>query len=552
MHLMTTTPYMVNYSMNHGHNFAEGQPPPHAAKPHHVPGYGTSGELATTLVILNGYAYAFITLLCFVLNVITIPVMLHRDIIIPSYIILTAITVSDMLMAVSSLPFNIYFYLFDEYKSFVPFDLCFAQRTFGEVVPSALHTMSIWCTVYLAVHRYREVTTTNAAKRKMSLQGGSASRNDFISVLLHCAGILFFSFFIQCFRFFDTEIIPVRIVSPKDLSFSFLNTTAAPPVVSCSMRLKSFITSTIGKNAYFLAFLWCRTICVQILPCGILIFVNVLLINILNERIEVRQKMIKKRQSNAASATSNSRLTDLSRTQSVQVAPPLLAPKTDLVASSSSAAKNADIALKNWRLITRMLWLIVLITLFVELPFAAWFIYLCIDITAFHFRMPSYIVNIISSSLNIMLLMTTPLKFIIYLTMIRPFRDRLAQIKEETVDKFWRGVRWFRNEFWKTLTCSNNRCPFRIVVRNRRCNQSTQVPSPAGSILVTRSPPQTPKHSQEMSNADHLNEMMPGAIDELQRRVAEEEAHQLIEQHAKDSSDNLSIERAPLALSYAD
>lgn len=76
----------------------------------------------------------------------------------PTNMILIAMAISEMMTGLVSLPWLMFYYSFDGYKTDARYGIpklwCEVQTLLAYNLPSMCHTAAVWLTTYLAVHRY--------------------------------------------------------------------------------------------------------------------------------------------------------------------------------------------------------------------------------------------------------------------------------------------------------------------------------------------------------------------------------------------------------------
>uniref|UniRef100_A0A914YX04 G-protein coupled receptors family 1 profile domain-containing protein n=1 Tax=Panagrolaimus superbus TaxID=310955 RepID=A0A914YX04_9BILA len=107
---------------------------------------------------LYGYFMPFIVAVTVASNSFIVLVLSHRYLQTPTNIVLLAMAVTELLTGLSCLPWLLYYYTFDGYKTDELYGLpsfwCTMFPYMASILPSIFHTAAIWLTVYLAVQRY--------------------------------------------------------------------------------------------------------------------------------------------------------------------------------------------------------------------------------------------------------------------------------------------------------------------------------------------------------------------------------------------------------------
>ena len=208
------------------------------------------------LVLINGYASPVLIFITVVTNCLVCIVLLRRNMRSPTNTLLVAIATSDLFTGVWTVPVYFYMFTLGNYLEWVPYSWCFAHQILTDYLPTMFHTASIWLTVALAVQRYIYVCHAFKA-RDITIQ---------ITVQI-IAAIFVTAILSQLCRFFENDYRPVMWPSRV-----YPNQT----VEACFRSLVPVVVENV--NVYFGVYYWFRVVCIHLIPCTLLVVLNVLLV----------------------------------------------------------------------------------------------------------------------------------------------------------------------------------------------------------------------------------------------------------------------------------
>ncbi|CAK9303832.1 unnamed protein product [Gordionus sp. m RMFG-2023] len=103
---------------------------------------------------LFGYISPVLILIILVTNTLIVLILLRKNMISPTNMLLAAMALADMLTALSPLPWFLYYYAAGNFKHPVGLTWCKIYDFSNLYLPTIFHTISVWLVLALAVHRY--------------------------------------------------------------------------------------------------------------------------------------------------------------------------------------------------------------------------------------------------------------------------------------------------------------------------------------------------------------------------------------------------------------
>ncbi|CAO1419194.1 unnamed protein product [Diamesa tonsa] len=315
---------------------------------------------------LYGYITPFLILITIIANSLIVIVLSRRNMSSPTNSVLLAMALCDVFTILFPGPGIIYMFTFGQHsKPLGPEIMCYLYTFFNETFPSMFHTASIWLTVALALQRYIYVCHAPLARTYLTMPRVRRS------ILFICIAAVFH----QSTRFFDTKFVPMEIM------------WEGKKVMVCSSEIAPWIKEYIGENTYFTSYYLFRVAFVHLIPCFLLVVLNIFLFRAMKQAQKKRQKLFDK----------------------------------CCKKSKRSNDKNCT---------TLMLIVILTVFLVVEIPLAI--------ITALHVISTLFvsfldyrIANLCILILNFFLILSYPINFAIYCGMSRQFRETFKAL-------FWR------------------------------------------------------------------------------------------------------------------
>lgn len=211
-------------------------------------------------ITLYGYLTPALFILVCCLNSVMVAILSSRKMRSPINMILCSIAIFDTLTIALPLPWYLQFYTFQGYTEYTSFGWCVFYKYFGVIFPTVCHNSSIWLTVVLSVLRYSGVCQPRFCKFPSSYK----------SVTICLVAILIVTLSIQTTVLVLEDVQPVRVTG-KEL----FTTSGVKYVDTCSNVAK------IDRSVYLRtvkAYLWVRIVFVELLPIGLLLVFNTLLL----------------------------------------------------------------------------------------------------------------------------------------------------------------------------------------------------------------------------------------------------------------------------------
>ncbi|KAI8116381.1 Sex peptide receptor [Lucilia cuprina] len=244
----------------------------------------------------------------------------------PTNFVLMGMAIYDMLTVIFPAPGIWYMYTFgNHYKPLQPVSVCYIYQILNEIMPTMCHTASIWLTLALAVQRY------------------------------------IYSF------------------EPVEINWE------GQVVEVCHMRTANWVDDYIGEDLYYTSYFLFRVIFVHLVPCIMLVTLNILLFAAMRQAQERRKLLFRENRKKECKKLRESNCTTL------------------------------------------MLIVVVTVFLIVEIPIAV--------VTAMHIVSSLYInfmdydsANILITFTNFFLVVSYPINFGIYCGMSRQFRETFKEI----------------------------------------------------------------------------------------------------------------------------
>ncbi|XP_022668353.1 sex peptide receptor-like [Varroa destructor] len=224
-------------------------------------------------VPIYGYAMPPLMIVTIVANTFVAVVLSQRHMVTPTNIVLLAMAVCDMLTLTFPAPWFFYLYTMGNHNLLLgPAPLCFAFVSMTEVIPNAFHTTSIWLTVFLASQRYIYICHPQAARKWCTLP----------RVCRTIGAIALAAFGHQMLRLFDCEFHDISVELDDGRQVVVCDKRNAPWVVH-------FFTTHIYYNAYFTF----KALFVNLVPCAMLVLLNILLFRALKQAQLKKRKLLK-------------------------------------------------------------------------------------------------------------------------------------------------------------------------------------------------------------------------------------------------------------------
>lgn len=227
-------------------------------------------------VPLFGYIMPLLFAITMVSNTLIIIVMSRRTMHTPTNKVLMSMAIADMLTLLIPAPWMIYLYTLGNYdKPLGSVDSCFMFVTMTDILPSLFHTASIWLTLVLAVQRYIYVCHAPMARFWCTQQ----------RVVKSIVAVYLLALLHQLPRFFDRSFDTLDI---------YIGPGAADTSASCSIGRASWIEAIFGENVYYGCYFGFRVVFVHLLPCILLVILNILLFRTLKQAQAKRNQLFRK------------------------------------------------------------------------------------------------------------------------------------------------------------------------------------------------------------------------------------------------------------------
>ncbi|KAL7743970.1 hypothetical protein ACLKA6_001205 [Drosophila palustris] len=221
---------------------------------------------------LYGYCMPFLLFMTIISNSLIVLVLSKKSMATPTNFVLMGMAICDMLTVVFPAPGLWYMYTFgNHYKPMHPVSLCLAYNIFNDIMPAMCHTISVWLTLALAVQRYIYVCHAPMARTWCTMP--RVRRCTFYIALL--------AFMHQLPRFFD------RTYSPLEIEWNGQETEV------CQVETSMWVHEYIGVNLYYTSYYLFRVLFVNLLPCIVLVTLNILLFAALRQAQERRKLLFR-------------------------------------------------------------------------------------------------------------------------------------------------------------------------------------------------------------------------------------------------------------------
>nr|CAH7747403.1 unnamed protein product [Callosobruchus chinensis] len=307
----------------------------------------------------------FLLLVTMVANTLIVVVLSKRHMRTPTNVVLMAMALCDMFTLLVPSPWLIYMYtLGNHYKPLWPVGWCYAWNVMHEIIPNMFHTASIWLTLALAVQRYIYVCHAPLARKFCTLP----------NVYKCLANVMILAALHQGFRLIETEYKTVDIV--------WHNKT----VHVCVRYTTSWVKEYITENVYFITYFMFRVLFVHLIPCVMLVILNLLLFRALKQAQQRRDILLSKKNQ-----------------------------------------KNECKKLRDSNCTTLMLIVVVSVFLVVEVPLVVVTMLHVISSTFIEF-LDYYVANTLILFTNFFIILSYPINFAIYCGMSRQFRETFKDL----------------------------------------------------------------------------------------------------------------------------
>ncbi|XP_063429154.1 sex peptide receptor-like [Mytilus trossulus] len=235
------------------------------------------------LVIVNGYVVPILAIVVLIANVIVILVLRRQQTYGASQAGLVSVAISDTLTLLLPAPF--YFYQYALHHYYVDYVLCEPVDWISIYLPTITHTASIWLTVLLTAQRYLYVCHPFVARELCTL------RNTTISIAI--------TYVIACL----THL--VRAFVMYYIQFDYFDPTRNTSATTCERGYKEWL----DPDTYMGVYMMIRIVLIQFVPCIVLIFLNVRIVNGLQDVVNKKMRLHNKSESSISAVKENTRVT---------------------------------------------------------------------------------------------------------------------------------------------------------------------------------------------------------------------------------------------------
>ncbi|OQV21614.1 Sex peptide receptor [Hypsibius exemplaris] len=339
-----------------------------------------------------GYVTPFLLIITFFTNVVVVAVLSRPHMRSPSNFILCAMAVSDLCTLGIPVPMFVYQYTLGFHRNPVPCYLAVLDMIMTDILPTICHSASIWLTLMLAVQRYIYVCHPGKARIWCTIP-----RVTFGTAVIYTVSASY-----NLPRLFQNTV--ESAVAPWECQM----------VNQCSVELKKWAYS------YLPVFFWFRIVCVNVLPCVLLVLLNSFLVKSLKEAQANRKRLFRERKQE----------------------------------SSKQRDNNCT---------TMMLVAVVFVFLAVELPLACALVIFIIQQTWGVDIIPENIMHILILFSNLCIALSYSIYFPIYCSMSRQFREtfkelfiRAKQFTQDTRNGVRVGSKRRRTQLRNGGGCSEN------------------------------------------------------------------------------------------------
>lgn len=319
--------------------------------------------------VILGYLLPSTILLTTILNIFVIAVLRKPGMRNSVNVVLIGIAVSDSLTGLTALPYYIYFHTIGiSANTHIPFHWCYVQKFCSGILPTVFHTVSVWLTLSLAIHRYIYLCHSLQAKTVCTI-----SRMARVCVA--------------------TTILGFILHSPRLYDSSFVSVTVRSNLVGQSEELTETCVEVLqdwaeeNKAIYFPIYYWIRLVTVHLVPTVGLLLLNGILIAVIRSTNRRRRRLILQ---NRSSEWRRVRQTNSS---------------------------------------TILLVAVISIFLLVEVPMAVFMLITVIQLQyRFHLmNLDDETQQLLSTIFNFVILLSYPINFFIYVSMSKRFRSHISK-----------------------------------------------------------------------------------------------------------------------------
>uniref|UniRef100_A0A914WJM3 G-protein coupled receptors family 1 profile domain-containing protein n=1 Tax=Plectus sambesii TaxID=2011161 RepID=A0A914WJM3_9BILA len=374
---------------------------------------------------LYGYVMPIIVAITVATNSFIVIVLSHKYLRTPTNYVLLAMAVTELLTGLSGVPWLLYYYTLQGYKTEEQMGLpAFWCATFPymiSILPSMFHTAAIWLTVYLAVQRYIYICMPKLVRKHCTF------RRTKQTIMFICLAAIW-------------SYVPDALATYNKSVRAHENATWANNDhgrMRFCVRIRSGWLESIGDNIYYNVVYGLHMLFVHTLPCVLLVVFTyklVLALRVADRRHKLlmsgngaHQVHVKRSLSQPASVVLNGARSSVSDTGGNLSLPPEGASRRNRSESAQSEASRRMASLKQN---TRMLIAIIAIFLLTEIPAAlifglhVWAVSLRVQWILPHY----HVINRLLLVRNLMIVVSYPFRFAIYCGMSQQFRQTVKQL----------------------------------------------------------------------------------------------------------------------------
>ncbi|KAI6188569.1 FMRFamide receptor [Aphelenchoides besseyi] len=369
---------------------------------------------------LYGYAMPIIVAITILTNSFIVLVLSHRYLRTPTNYVLLAMAVSELLTGLSCLPWLLYYYTFNGMQFSIRFvdlpsgykvDLeqglpsfwCTSFPYMATLIPSIAHTTATWLTVYLALQRCIYITLPKLVRSYCTIRRSKHA----------IATICIVSIWIFAPEFIATYNQTYLLENPR------LNITRR----AC-FRVRTAFIQLVGNDIYYYSLYGFHTVIAHILPCILLVCFTWKLI--------VAIRLADKRHAYLIARSGTKRKHTVESTEAFETEKSMRKSTRSMRQRTSLSESKRVQGLKQN---TRMLIAVIILFLITEIPAALIFsVHVSAVALQIRFIQQHYaLLNKLSIVRNVLIVISYPFRFAIYLGMGTQFRDVVRQMLTQRV-----------------------------------------------------------------------------------------------------------------------
>ncbi|CAD5221242.1 unnamed protein product [Bursaphelenchus xylophilus] len=344
---------------------------------------------------LYGYAMPFIVALTLLTNSFIVLVLSQRYLRTPTNYVLLAMAVTELLTGLSCLPWLLYYYTFNGYRTDIQYGLsqlwCFSFPYMATICPSIFHTAAIWLTVYLAAQRYIYICMPKMVRNHCTIH---RSKQAIVAICV-C------SLSIYAPEFFATYNGSYTLYNPKFNGNRRI-----------CLRIRTKFIQTVGNDIYYYSLYGLHTLLSHTLPCILLVCFTWKLISAIS--------VADRRHAFLVARTATRKYT-IESSETLELDPE----KRKGFKLKSRESFSESKRLQGLKQNTRMLIAVIILFLVTEIP-AALIFSVHVSAVAFQINFIQRHYNILNKLLiirNVLIVMSYPFRFAIYCGMSQQFRE---------------------------------------------------------------------------------------------------------------------------------